>query len=94
MQQLIGRVSLKFQIGIIVAMSTIIFVLVGGIYSWNAARQSSTAARTEQALTIRDATESAMFFLMDARRQEKDFLLDHSGDASDFLMQQKEDQQR
>ena len=91
MQQLIGRVSLKFQIGIIVAMSTIIFVLVGGIYSWNAARQSSTAARTEQALTIRDATESAMFFLMDARRQEKDFLLDHSGDASDFLMQQKED---
>ena len=91
MQQLIGRISLKFQIGIIVALASFAFITVGGIYYWGSTHQAKASARTEQALAIRDATESAMFFLMDARRQEKDFLQDRSGDADDFLLQQKED---
>jgi len=91
MQALISRVSLKFQIGFIVAISTLIFVIVGGIYYWGSASQAVAEANTERALAIRDASESSMFFLMDSRRQEKDFLYDKNGDADDYLSQQKED---
>ncbi len=91
MQKLICRYSLKIQISFIVAMATMIFLIVGGIYYWGSINQASAAARSEKALTIRDAVESALFFLMDSRRQEKDFLYDRNGEADDFLIQQKED---
>ena len=91
MEQILSRMSLKFQIGIIIALSTIIFLIIGGIYSWGSMRQGVASSRAEQVLSIRDATDSAMFFLMDAKRQEREFLLDYTGDADDFMMQQKED---
>ena len=91
MEKIIGRISLKFQIGIIVAMATVVFVIVGGIYSWGAGMQSVAIKRAAQAQSIQDAAETAMFFLLDAQVQEKEFLTDRSGTADDFLAQQKED---
>ena len=91
MEKLIGRISLKFQIGIIVAMATVVFVIVGGIYSWGTGMQSLAIKQAVQAQSIQDAAETAMFFLLDAQVQEKEFLTDRSGLADDFLAQQKED---
>ena len=86
----VNGISLKLQIGFIVVLATLVFVAVGGIYFWGTSQQDQVESRVAQALEIRDAAESVQFFLMDARRLERDVLFSRSLDADDAIIQHKE----
>ena len=86
-----GRISLKFQIGIIVALATVVFIAVGGIYHLSARSQERALARVDRAEALRGAVDAVQFFLLDARRMEKEFLYYRGFEAEDYLAQQKED---
>ena len=86
-----ASVSLKVQIGFIVALATLVFLTVGGIYYWGTNQQAAVEERVTRALSVRDAAESVQFFLQDARSLEKNVLFSRSLDADDAIAQHKED---
>ena len=86
MQAFFSRFSLKIQIGVIVAMATLVSVIVGGVYVWSAQRQSAASRQADEAVVIRSGLNNTLVFMQEASIHEKDFLLHHAAeDAAEAI---------